>query len=757
MCSRLPASFCWNRLCNCFQFSRHRVRACYSVHLAEGNEHQESTMVSSFLRKKRITEQFLHHSEFNRALGLPLTIALVCASSIPLLIFVLMPFSLTTLAGPSTLIAVIVTFLLVLISSVHMAELSSALPKNCVLYQFSFATLGELPAFFAGWTAVLDAVCITTILCRTWSEHVNLLFRRHLHRFMSLPLMHRESGMWIVSEEYDLSALLAAMMSVFILCCNLRVVGTISLCLIVVAVLMTASCTMVGFFHADPQNWISANFFRFGFDGVLRSICALSCAFAGVDAASYLFDETKSPRRKMTVLLPTLVTLLSLFFFVVVMIFSLSTDVSKLSPETLVPEMFSVLNVPAAKYMLTVAAVCGLSGAVLSSFLPGSRIINALSTDRLLPLPADITRRPVMSVFIFFILVSFGLLINRNVLLHVILLTTPLKMVFTICLVFLQHYRAEPVGMPHEPSHYKAIRKKQQRVSLAGNGESIVTSTLSQDEEDESEDEDDEEDLDSDTSFDTAVFLQMALAKKETQRLQRKLEKKQEKYLSETIPVLVKSVSHYNSMEPTKEMKYPGNHNCIADSCSARVSDDGILHHAHLYTREMPEVPYVKTYHGGRRSSTPVDPNDEYGKAKWVLALFLTSAVLFCQIAVISGFETVSSSVLLSLLFVMVLISVVLGLRLTTNDYLHRRQGTVPMFPYLTYITLFALIFALASTKFFTIALYAIWLFIGMVLYFMYGYWNSSERHNNITTNCNDEDSEMYRAIIGNDYALQYE
>ncbi|RCN39065.1 hypothetical protein ANCCAN_15009 [Ancylostoma caninum] len=86
-----------------------------------------------------------------------------------------------------------------------------------------------------------------------------------------------------------------------------------------------------------------------------------------------------------------LVTFLSLFFFVVVMIFSLSTDVSKLPQNVLVPEMFSVLNVPAAKvhyeagfqrmrYMLTVSAVCGLSGAVLSSFLPGSRIINALSS-----------------------------------------------------------------------------------------------------------------------------------------------------------------------------------------------------------------------------------------------------------------------------------------------------------------------------------------------------------------------------------------
>ncbi|PIO63450.1 hypothetical protein TELCIR_14948, partial [Teladorsagia circumcincta] len=198
-----------------------------------------------FFAQEKNHEKFLHHSEFNRSLGLPLTVAL----------------------------------------AVHMAELSAALPKNCVLYQFTFASLGELPAFLAGWTAVLDA---------------NLLFRRYLHQFMSLPLMHRDSGMWIISDEYDFTALMAALISVFILCCNLRVVGTISLCLVVVAVLMTASCTMVGFFHADPQNWIDANFFRFGFDGSKR---------------------------------PT---------------FSLSTDVSKLSARTLVPEMFSVLNVPAA-------------------------------------------------------------------------------------------------------------------------------------------------------------------------------------------------------------------------------------------------------------------------------------------------------------------------------------------------------------------------------------------------------------------------
>uniref|UniRef100_A0A0K0D903 Amino acid permease/ SLC12A domain-containing protein n=1 Tax=Angiostrongylus cantonensis TaxID=6313 RepID=A0A0K0D903_ANGCA len=376
-------------------------------------------MLRRLLREKLLTEKFLHHSELNRSLNIPFTVAIVCASSIPLLIFVLMPYSLTTLAGPSTILAVLLTFVIVLLSSAHLTELSCALPKSCVLYQFTFVMLGELPAFFGAWTTVLDSVCISTILCSSWSEHMNLLFRRSLHYYMSLPIPQRDSGMWVVNETYDFTALCAVFVTVIILSCNLRVVGTVSLCLVIVSVLMTTSCTMVGFFHADPQNWINASFFGFGFRGVLRAICALSCAYAGVDATSYLFDETKSPRKNLPVLLPTLVAFLSIFFFIITMIFrrfdtvpspsnlfgvekqqsssiepsrkleeyrnesnegnagnghntsesgsrkisncsinrpsnhyfSLSTDVSKLPQKILLPEMLSVLNIQAVKWV----------------------------------------------------------------------------------------------------------------------------------------------------------------------------------------------------------------------------------------------------------------------------------------------------------------------------------------------------------------------------------------------------------------------
>ncbi|KAE9420814.1 hypothetical protein Angca_003969 [Angiostrongylus cantonensis] len=708
-------------------------------------------MLRRLLREKLLTEKFLHHSELNRSLNIPFTVAIVCASSIPLLIFVLMPYSLTTLAGPSTILAVLLTFVIVLLSSAHLTELSCALPKSCVLYQFTFVMLGELPAFFGAWTTVLDSVCISTILCSSWSEHMNLLFRRSLHYYMSLPIPQRDSGMWVVNETYDFTALCAVFVTVIILSCNLRVVGTVSLCLVIVSVLMTTSCTMVGFFHADPQNWINASFFGFGFRGVLRAICALSCAYAGVDATSYLFDETKSPRKNLPVLLPTLVAFLSIFFFIITMIFSLSTDVSKLPQKILLPEMLSVLNIQAVKshheagfnrmrYILTISAVCGLSGAVLSSFLPGSRMIDALSRDRLLPLPADMTRRPVISVFFFSIMVSFALLIHRDVLLQIVFFTSPLKMIITVSLVFLQHYRSEPIGMPHETSHYKSIRKKQ--VSITEDSSSTITNTFSQ------------YDTDSATTVDTSVYLQMAIAKHETLRHQRRLEKKLDQYILEKIPVMAKSVSHYNTMDPVTNSS--NIHNCIADSCSMRDTGGEIQNYVHLYSQELPELPYVETFNA-RRPLTPTDSNKEFKKAKRVLVLFLIFTVLFSQIAVVFGFETVSSSVLLSLLFSVMIFSIILGNQLTTNDYLPRRQAKVPGFPYLSYVTLFTLIFALATTKLFVYGFYFLWLFIGLLLYFTYGFWNSSVRYSSQVRNSTDDTSDAYRAIIGDDYTSQLE
>uniref|UniRef100_A0A1I7XBV9 AA_permease_C domain-containing protein n=1 Tax=Heterorhabditis bacteriophora TaxID=37862 RepID=A0A1I7XBV9_HETBA len=608
------------------------------------------------------------------------------------------------------IISSVIRVILLSVSAAHLAELSCAVPKNCVLYHFSFAAVGELPAFLIGWTSILDSVCISTILCRAWSDHLNLLFRRLIHPVTSMRLFHRETNTWILNSEYDLTALFAAFVSLLIMWCSLRVIGTISICLLTVVVLITASCTMVGFFHTDPQNWIDANFFSFGFDGVLKSCCALMCAFTGVEATSYLFEESKYPRRRVPVLLPLLVTILAIFFFVIIMIFSLSTNVAKLPATVLVPEIFTLMNIPAAKYMLSVASVCGLSGAVLSSFLPGSRIINALG------------------------------LVKEFISLQV-------------CLTYLQHYRPEPIGIPHEISQYKSMKKKHQRVMLADINGSVITNTVTAD----------SQDYDSDNSADTAVFLEMNIAQKETEKLQKRLERKQKRVFDEKLPVLAKSVSHYNSIKCNfydKHVAFQENHtpstsfshkehNCIIQACTPIGSEDESHDKIHLYSREVSELPYISSYEEKNSPSTPANMNVEYDKAKWLLVLFILSSTMFCQILLTTGFETISSVVLLSLFFVIVLLSIFLGSRLTTNDYLHRRQAKMPLFPHISYYTMFILVFALSTTSGWCALQFLAWIFFGLVLYFMYGFWQSVERDNPGDAALDKEDEEAYKAIIG--------
>lgn len=50
---------------------------------------------------------------------------------------------------------------------------------------------------------------------------------------------------------------------------------------------------MVAFFHADPQNWIDAGFFKNGFVGLLRSAGILMVAYNGVDSVSTMVEETQ--------------------------------------------------------------------------------------------------------------------------------------------------------------------------------------------------------------------------------------------------------------------------------------------------------------------------------------------------------------------------------------------------------------------------------------------------------------------------------
>ena len=104
--------------------------------------------------------------------------------SFPLLVFIVLPVALTQLSGPSTLLSLLGTFLILYLSGFlsisvrttntvcHTIELTSAVPKNCVLYHFASGSLGELPSFLVGCLTFLDALGVCSLILSAWSSHM---------------------------------------------------------------------------------------------------------------------------------------------------------------------------------------------------------------------------------------------------------------------------------------------------------------------------------------------------------------------------------------------------------------------------------------------------------------------------------------------------------------------------------------------------------------------------------------------------------
>ncbi|CAB61082.1 Amino acid permease/ SLC12A domain-containing protein [Caenorhabditis elegans] len=687
-----------------------------------------SSLLQKMLRTRRVDEQFLRHSEWARRLGVPLMVALAGIKSISMMLFIILPFSLTQVAGPSTVLAPIFAFLIIFFSAAHLSELSCTMPKNCVQYHFAYAVIGELPAFVIAWISLVDYVAQAGLFCKAWADHFNLLFRGLPAKSLTFDVFSTDS--MLLSPQVDLLTVLSAIITLCLLLCSLRVVGTICVSLLAVTLLIAASCTMVAFFHSDPENWIKAEFFHFGYQGVLYAICALCACYTGIESTSCLLEETKNPRKRISGVLSFLVLVLTTIFFVLSITFSLSTNVTALSEGIMIPEVFSVINIPAAKYMLSVCSVCALSGGVLASFLPATRVIAALCHDRLIPYAKDTsTKSPYFAVLLCTVLVALCSMIQKTMLLNFVIFMAPVKLVITILLVYLQHYYPEQIGIPEETSNYKSIGKKRTRVHIddgvsIDDSVSLIPSRHLEDHDDQSEV--------SHSTFDTTAFLYMKATKMESERLQKRLEKEQLEN-EELQPVLAKSVSQYHTMDPNlkkaKKIKKHA-HNCVAEQCGAENDDDFNSQEVHLFANEEPELPFFSTF----SSSAPRPPSPDvsfatFHRSRRLLFLFCVVTCAFSAFLRNYAVPTVTCW-MLSIGFVLVIVVFTVNInRLQTNDYLYKKESKVTLFPTTSLFTLFMLLGSFAGsvpTK--TLAHLVVIPLIGILAYFLYGYRHSKHR-----------------------------
>src|SRR3974390_2840793 len=134
-----------------------------------------------------------------RALGIPALIAFGIGGIIGTGIFVLTGLAAATHAGPAIVISFVIAGLGCMFAGLCYSEFAAMVPVCGSAYAYSYATLGEVVAWFVGWNLVLEYMMACSTVAVGWSRYfVKLLEIYHINvipsSLSSAPFEAAETG-----------------------------------------------------------------------------------------------------------------------------------------------------------------------------------------------------------------------------------------------------------------------------------------------------------------------------------------------------------------------------------------------------------------------------------------------------------------------------------------------------------------------------------------------------------------------------------
>lgn len=139
----------------------------------------------------------------------------------------------------------------------------------------------------------------------------------------------------------------------------------------------------IGLWHANPRNWTEGGFLPFGFVGVISGAASCFYAFVGFDSIATSSEEILP---SASIPLATILSLciVTIIYVLVSAALTLMIPYTQINPIASLPSAFGTLDIPWAKYAISIGALCGMSTTLLGSLFALPRCLYAMASDGLL-------------------------------------------------------------------------------------------------------------------------------------------------------------------------------------------------------------------------------------------------------------------------------------------------------------------------------------------------------------------------------------
>ncbi|WP_308312867.1 amino acid permease [Streptomyces sp. ISL-1] len=319
-------------------------------------------------------------------------------------IFVLTGIAARNNAGPATALSFVAAGIVCALAALCYAEFASTVPVAGSAYTFSYASIGELPAWIIGWDLVLEFALGTAVVAVGWSGYVRNLMSTNLGWDMPVALSGPDEG-----GHFDLLAFLLVLVLTAILVVGTKLSARITAIVVAIKVTVVLMVIIAGLFFikadnyspfippAEPQpvgSGLHAPLIQvlFGFDptnfgvmGIFTAASLVFFAFIGFDVVATAAEETRNPQRDMPRGILGSLLVCTVLYVAVTLVVTGMQYYKEMSATAPLAEAFKSVDQPFFAGAISLGAAVGLITVSMILLLGQTRVFFAMSRDGLLP------------------------------------------------------------------------------------------------------------------------------------------------------------------------------------------------------------------------------------------------------------------------------------------------------------------------------------------------------------------------------------
>ncbi|SJZ97200.1 amino acid permease [Consotaella salsifontis] len=286
-------------------------------------------------------------------------------------------------AGPALTVSFVIAAIACGFAALCYAEFASTVPIAGSIYSYTYVTLGEFVAWMIGWDLLLEYGLATSAVSVGWSGYFQSLiagFGIHLPIALSAAPGAIPGQVTLI----NLPALLIMLFLTTMLSLGVRESTRLNNVMVAIKVAIVILFIVVGARHVEPANW--RPFAPFGAGGVLSAAALVFFAFIGFDAVTSAAEEVKRPERDLPIgIIGSLAVCTILYVIVAAIMTGIVPYREFLGIDHPVSLALQYANENWVAGFVDLGAILGMTTVILVMTYGQTRVIFAMSRDRLLP------------------------------------------------------------------------------------------------------------------------------------------------------------------------------------------------------------------------------------------------------------------------------------------------------------------------------------------------------------------------------------